>query len=522
MPETSSKTADPGSDAPDRPRRIDMAPFRAFDALHEAESRTSAPRDVQESIVRLKRLIDALPQRRAIQDHHAERWLERTMLMAQERMQLEMGPDNVTLGDIHRHVLWHVRRASGFGGSEVGTVVHHFRDERGTFTNAHNLVLEKLLVMSPQPSTPEMSRGVRAEPWIRAIYQDKTGFRTDSVELDRLRGFRWEKAPFQTGTPDDIVMQPDGKRRVVDYKAPSADVCEGYEANGISFDYVCQLHHYAVIAMAAQCRFSEMSIEVLDPRSFEIVSYPVEFDRDLAREILQSSRKLWLDHVMTGIVPDPVKIQDLTCDDPAMIVLGHEAAMFRVMREAIEKQEKDRLERLAILGSDMHDKAAGKIPLVVADFTRARTWDEEKLTGLARSAGVDLSAFRVSRDKPDADRSVEILSALVTEIRDGGDPSGLLEDLARDGVPVETSLDLNALAAHLEEIGISTGEAAGLKSTFAITRKKKGPGYEAATRLRDSIADLVEDLEVVVQDTATRIIAGDVPAEDLPHDYPEA
>lgn len=490
--------------------------FKVFDEAFKKESSAPEPVDFEQSIRRLTSLIDQLPQRAAIQDQHATKWIDRTLKMAVSRMELEHGKDAFTIGDVHKHVLWHVRRASGIGGSEIGTIVKHFRGETGTFTDARNLVLEKLLVMSPQPSTPEMARGVRAEPWIQKIYQDTTGDVTDEVALSKLRGFRWDRLPYMVGTPDDIVIRKGTElRRMVDYKAPSADVCADYESKGISFDYQCQLHHYGIISMAAGSAFHDMSIETHDPRSFTITSYVVPFDKDLAREIAASARAIWNDHVMTGVAPESIKADELEVDE-GLIQMGHEAAMLRALKEVVEGREKEMIKRIVTIGTDMHELAAGKLPLGVADLSRARTWDDDTLLSLAEAAGIDPAPYRETTDKIDPARAEELLKTLLEGIREG-DPSQVLEDIALEGVPRLTKLKSNDLAKALEEAGIDTISAARLRESFALTRKSKGPGAESLERLRGNVSELMEALDDVIADTASKIIAGEPEeAEPLP------
>lgn len=105
--------------------------FKAFDEAANEEQARPDPKDFDESRNRLRALIDRLPQRQAIKDEHADRWLERTLRTAVERMELEHGEGNATVSDVHRHVFWHVRRASGIGGSEAGTVLKHYRRQAG-------------------------------------------------------------------------------------------------------------------------------------------------------------------------------------------------------------------------------------------------------------------------------------------------------------------------------------------------------------------------------------------------------
>jgi len=485
--------------------------FRAFDEAFVAETDLPPPADIEASIGRLSRLIDKLPQRPAIQDEHVRRWIERTLAMSIERMDLELGEGNYDVKEVHGHALWHVRRASGIGGSEIGMLVRHFRGESGGFGSARNLVLEKLLVLAPTPPTPEMARGTRAEPWVQMMYHRKHGVRSDTDALDKLRGFRWERSPYLAGTPDDIVLPVDPvagtRRRLVDYKAPSADVCKDYESKGISFDYQCQLHHYAILSLARGERFAEMSIEVHDPRTFDITSYPVAFDRALAKEITAAARAIWIDNVMTGHLPDPAGLAEMKTDDPDMIELGHQASMFRVLKEIMEAREKECIDRLVIIGSEGFDQAVGKIDLTVAALSRTRVWDAEALRELAKASGVDVTEFETRTEKFDAKRGQEMLSTLIEELRDG-DPQEVLREISEEGLPAMVSLDVDALAARLEAAGVEVSDAASLKQSFTMMRKKKGAQAEALSRLKAEAVDLSEAIEDVVSEKAQAIILG--------------
>jgi predicted phage-related endonuclease len=486
---------------------------RIFDAAASAESKAPPPRDVQESFDRLRALIDSLPQRQAIKEEHIAKWLERTKTMASDRMVIEHGEARIE--DIHAHMLWHVRRASGIGGSEAGTVLKHYRGKRGTFGDAHNLVLEKLLILSPKPGTPEMSRGVRAEPWIQRMFLEQTGGISDDSGLAKLKGFRWDKRPTSIGTPDDLIIMPDGRRRLIDYKAPSADVVSDYEANGISFDYVCQVHHYAVISMAAKVTFDDMSMQVFDPRHFVIREFPVPFDKDLAREIVHSCHDLWMDHVMTGIAPEAPKPDDLDVEDEAVIALGVQAAMLKTVEDDVSKRRKELLSRISMIASDWHDLATGKMDLSVAAFSRTRKYDADALTAIATAAGVEIAPFEKIGKDVDQGRAAEILKDIHAAHVAGADIQGLIEDLRHEGLPLKRKLDAVALADHLEELGVSTLTAAGVDERFTLTARRSGPEFDRLVILKDHSSELVDEIEAVIVEVAPQIILGQEPVVEM-------
>lgn len=452
----------------------------------------------------LRGLVDFLPQREAIQEKHLVRWIDRTLETSLETAKLEgIEGEAQTIDWVHNHAMWHLRRASAIGGSEVGTVVNHFRGLPGTFTDARNLTLEKLLILAPQPSTPEMARGVRAEPWIQRMYHEEKATRTDDESLDKLRGFRWSRVPVLLGTPDDIIIE-NGKRRIVDYKAPSADVMKNYESKGVSFDYVCQLHDYAVLSMAAGVKVDLLSVEAFDPRYFKIHRFPVDFDVELAREIAQTSTTLWNDHVMQGDVPAAPRPDELDIENPVIIELGTQAAILKVISDQLVERVKEARERISVLGSEWHDLAVGNLNLEVASLARKRTWDEEELRSLADAAGVDPADFEVNEGKLDMSIVAQMLNNLIEG--DAEAVEQVVASLREDGTPFSVKLDAAALAEHLEEAGVSTIPAATLSESFSLTRKKKGPEAEKLAALRLEASDAVDMICDMAERSAPAIL----------------
>jgi len=487
--------------------------YQAFDVAASAEASSATPKDFPEMERRLSALIDKLPQRPVIQDHHASRWLERTVAMAISRVEMEHGEGNATVGHVHAHTLWHVRRASAIGGSEIGTIVKHFRGDRGNFTSAKNLALEKLLIMSPQKSTPEMARGNRAEPWLQRMYHEEHGVSSDPAMLGLMKGHRWSRLPQMVGTPDDIVILPDGRRRLVDYKCPSADVNADYERNGVSFDYVCQVHHYGVLAQSAGGRFDEMEVAVFDPRYFTIHQYAVERDTDLIQEMMKSARAFWDEFVMNGLIPDDIAPDALEIREVEMYELGMQAAILKVMADEVEVRKSELLSRISAMGSEWHDLATGKLDLGFASFTRSRKWDEAVLTELAQSVGVDPQSHIKETGKPDTEKAVALLAALHKSITEGKDPSPLLADIARTGVPMKSSVDLDDLEVAVRAAGVNTTPAAGLSEKFLISQKKKGADADNVRAIKAQAIDLADTLEDVVRNEGSKILQGD-PEED--------
>lgn len=503
----------------------DISAFTEFDTVAERESRAKPPEDFTQSITRLNRLIDKLPQRAAIKDDDARNWLEKTLKMAVKRMELEHGQGNFTVGDVHSHVLWHVRRASGIGGSDASTVLKHYRGERGTFGDANGLVREKLLMLAPQPSTDVMARGVRAEPWIQKISHETFKTRTDDASLAKLRGFRPAGLPAAVGTPDDICVpaliegNADDVRDIDDYKAPSALVMEEYDKDGVSFDYVCQLHHYGFISREAGVAFRGMSIKALDPRSFTIAVFPVPFDEELRAELKESIDRIWNEHVMLGIVPDAPKPDVLPVEDEEILRIAVEAAMMKIFMDDSKARHDDLKKRISAVSGIWHDLATGNMDLKIGAFSRRRAWKEAELITIAEQAGVDPDDFRTENPKKlDADKALKMFKELAKAAEKDGDIDKIVDRMIANP-PYEQKLDTAKLAEHLEDMDISVVEAMDVAESLRLSTKKKGPEADRLATAREEVSRLMGAIEGVMGEAVDMVLSSDEQKEVDEPDY---
>lgn len=498
--------------------------FQDFDAFAEAEARREAPADFAQSITRLARVINKLPQRSAIKDDDARKWLENTMRMAVKRMVLEHGEDGFGVAEVHNHVLWHIRRASGIGGSDAATVLKHYRGERGTFGDANELVKQKLLILAPQPSNDVMARGVRAEPWIQKICHETFKTRTDDDSLAKLRGFRPASLPAAVGTPDDITLpissdlSDDEERSIDDYKAPSAQVCEDYDKDGVSFDYVCQLHHYGFISREAEISFTKMAIKALDPRSFTIAVYPVSFDPELSSELNTAIDRIWNEHVMLGVVPDAPKPEDLPVEDQALINMAAEAAMMKIFMEDAKARHDDLRKRISEVSGIWHDLATGSMDLKIGAFSRRRSWKEDELLSLAERAGIETDEFyTVNPKKIDGADALKLFKKLIDTAEKNGDIDRVVDEMIKSP-PFEKKLDCDKLAEHLEDHDISLVSAMDVSESLRLSTKKKGPEADRLAMAREHVGSLMAAIEGSMADAVQAVLTADEDQPDADYD----
>lgn len=509
--------------------KVDTSAYEQFDKLAMEVEGYPAVESIEDSKRILKRLIDALPQRKQIKDSHAERWLHLTLTRAESRMKMEMGLDEVPVDAVHRHAFWHVRRASGFGGSEIGTLVLHARGENGDHTSAKNIVMSKLLIIAPSEGDEHTSRGVKAEPDIRRMYEERSGAVRDDWAIGKLKTGRMQGVPAIIGNPDDIFLNPDvqvpvnannpdgpmrPQRETVDYKAPSEDVMAEYRKDGISFSYVCQLHHYTLVAMSAGIPVDKLSIRGFDYKNWSIREFEVPFDKELAKEIIRDVRHYWDGMVMKGEIPEKIEAPRLPVDDDAVIAMGYQLTELKVLQDKIEAMMKDVRAKIADYGTETHGVSVGAMNLLAATFKRDRAWDEDQLRDIAARVELNADDFLVPEkgklNTDQVDQMLAQISELITPA-EGADPAApveqsvvdevfaiIQEKIASDAL-TKKKLNTDGLVTALEEQGVDLTPAMKVKESFALTRKKKGPEAERLAQLTERGEELAGQIDQIVK-----------------------
>jgi hypothetical protein len=256
-----------------------------------------------------------------------------------------------------------------------------------------------------------------------------------------------------------------------------------------------------------------MEVAVFDPRYFVIHQYAVERDPALIQEIMKAGQVFWDEFVMHGLIPDDLAPDALEIQEGEMYDLGVQAVMLKVMGDELETRRKELLERISAMGSEWHELATGKLDMGFASFTRARKWDEAALVELAESVGVDPKTHLKDSGKPDADRAVALVLALHKRITEGADPSPVLADIARDGVPTKITIDLDALEEAVRGAGVNTTPAAGLAEKFLISQKKKGEDADNVRAIKTEAIAFADQIEETIQQVGGQILQGE-PDED--------
>ncbi|WP_286241269.1 hypothetical protein [Neptuniibacter halophilus] len=169
---------------------------------------------------------------------------------------------NVHTTDPNR-LLWHLKRAAGVGGSEIGTLLLEAQGLTPPFGNTGQLIAaEKLLQIPPSRPLPHMLRGIiLEEPLIEAILAIYGGTRDVAAE----NTINDSHIPNRTGSPD-LYWNLNQKRILVDTKVPisATEVESTGSENAKIFQYKSQLHHYDLIGEEKGIKADKLIIAELD------------------------------------------------------------------------------------------------------------------------------------------------------------------------------------------------------------------------------------------------------------------
>ena len=389
-----------------------------------------------------------------------------------------------------KNLTWHLRRMSGIGGSEIGVLVIEGRGERPPFeTTARDIIAKKLCLGLPDRGNVHMMRGKRAEEFLRKFFmEDHPQARRDEAALKITASGRPAAHPWLIGSPDEVILTKDEegltRRIIVDYKAPGEAAMTKTYKEGPSFDYVCQLHHYGIVASVAGVGAHGFMLAPWDSRKFELATFDIPVNIDLMREIMRTAKAVWNDNVMAGVLPPEKAATAISKDglrDPAA-----DLAVLDAMSKVIDERKKAIITSLET--ELLARRASGE-----ADFgpwkVKAETvYDDDMLRQMAVAFGVEPAAFETpDLKKIDKEACVAIVKDVLDalKVRDMSEQQlpgtgerafraamDGVEERLRDGVPMAKVFDAAGLAAAVGAAGGDATPAASVTASFTASRKK--------------------------------------------------
>ncbi|WP_287145192.1 YqaJ viral recombinase family protein [Achromobacter sp.] len=411
-------------------------------------------------------VCDSLPQRGAIDSREAGEWIE---YMAHVRP---------------KEAMWHMRRASGIGGSEIGGLVRNRWNIRADFEfSAHDWALGKLLKKLPDEGNESTYRGTVMEPVIRQMFYAQCSAERLPGEFERLKnsvgGLKWMRY-----SPDELCrikhpvpMVVGGERYqlygryLADYKAPS--LVEA--SDDISFQYAAQLNQGAILCEEQGIEVDGLLLVQFDYQNCALHLNALPVDRELCESIREAGDHYW-GEVMQGRIPRYVVKEQRTITDD------------------LRKAALPLVQRLALL-SGVAKRASDE-----ADAVR------QSLNGL-----LDLSNNRLGTERLSFP---ELMSCSATQVidderlREHLPPEVIAECQVPGKAKAKSELDPDAVARVLEAAGIDLNSVMRRKldpakvhqvlsehnvdPSLVITEK---PVWRSATGVAQRVGDWLEDLD---------------------------
>lgn len=205
---------------------------------------------------------------------------------------------------------FHERRATGFGGSDIGPLlgVDRYRDSLDVY-------LSKVQKQTDDGFASEaMLRGIYLEPIVAQLWNEATGRRLRNAKFRRHR-----KYTHMIGHPDRLILAtskpPFAEIRhgpgVLELKTANRHVMRIMKAQGIPQSYVLQLNHYMGISGVGWGSFG-----ILCPDPWEFYQFDLDFNEGLFIDVAELCERFWKEHVDTLKPPMP-EPQDWS-DAPAL------------------------------------------------------------------------------------------------------------------------------------------------------------------------------------------------------------
>ena len=386
----------------------------------------------QFEMVRAMQEIAKLPQASMILADHgrAERWIEKTW---------EVDPTRL---------FWHIKRASGIGGSEIGVAAMELSGGVDPFETMHGIVRKKLLLEPPSAQNAAMEIGSILEDHVRGkfrAFMDNTVPGRWSVDrrAEALLTTKPQKPlrPWLVGNPDEVFLF-DGRRFVADYKVTISDQ-EGYSKSEVPTRYVFQLHHYALALEQHSLSTDSLLLVPYYKDSegfFKMACLNVSRDKEIERQLIEAGDHCWK-LVLDGVVPPLPKAVVFDISDASiksrLETAARNFAAYDAVASAAYKQAAVYKEEIQNILSENPVNDSGSIPLggVVnvsvsssLNLNKAVSFlgdrakgaeipgevDPAKVIDWAQAQGFDLSPFRQVAHDPERLKAL-LFEAGVTE-----------------------------------------------------------------------------------------------------------
>lgn len=383
--------------------------------------------------------------------------------------------------------LWHVKRLSGIGGSEIGIMVANLRGEQDVFgATPADVIREKLLVHPPKKTTLAMRKGIVAETCIRQFFLEDYKGERDMVAHRLLESGDFKKPhEWMRYSPDDIVIIG-GRRYLCDYKHPGKATLH----DDIYLRYTSQLHLGKVLLEYNGIQIDGMLLIQYPENGNDLVVSEIGMDDSIVDDIIRGGQMVW-DEVLAGNVP-PFEFRDdlphqLTADD--IVRISDLSDMFvrcKTMGDALIKESKSIQGQISEIIKPRAIEAGSKMKFNALNVSVSEKFNQ------------DVAAAAVGDD---------IANALVPVYS----PEKMVEFLRKQGVDMspfetgQTTYSQDKLRELMQARALSEKQfmSQDLRMTLSCTDTYKEAAQTAATRARDDFQVVVESKSSARKSRAT-------------------
>lgn len=167
---------------------------------------------------------------------------------------------------------WHEFRSKHIGASEVPAMLGEC-----DFKTTYDLYLEKIGEKEQFKGNFATRRGQEAEPEIRRLYEEKTGFSTIAPVLE------CQEFPILSASLDGWVEE---EKLVVEFKYPSKEKHELARTGRVPKTYQLQIQAQMLCANAPRCDYVSYN-------GSDIVIVRVEADKEIQAKIVKTAKEFW-------------------------------------------------------------------------------------------------------------------------------------------------------------------------------------------------------------------------------------
>lgn len=260
---------------------------------------------------------------------------------------------------IQRSQAWIEWRKRHIGASEVSSILG-----LSDFSTAYDVFLEKTGKKEPFKGNFATKRGSDAEPEIKRLYEEKTGFKIESPVLE-FKDWNILSASLDGLTKDNIV---------VEFKYPSKAKHEAAKSGHIPEMYFAQIQSQLLVADSDIAHYVSYD-------GSDIVIVEIHADKVFQQNMLQECKKFW-SIVESGIWEDESQILDqesgLMLDE--YFKLKEQIDLLSEKQDQIKKALKEKHQRKVTIGE-----------YVLQTIERKGNIDYSRIPELS---GVDLEKYR--------------------------------------------------------------------------------------------------------------------------------